>query len=148
MGQIFEGVELSPVLQAHIDTFGTIASMPTELEIAGEEPSLTVEVRTRLFSIAHNALANAFRHSSASQVKVQLQFRQDSIRLAVSDDGIGLPTDYEARGHGFRNMRRDAALIGGRLLVESPRIGEGTTVVCIIGADHSLSAAEPGVWPQ
>ena len=43
----------------------------------------------------------------------------EELRLSVSDDGKGLPLDYETRGHGFRNMRADAGRMGGRLEVES-----------------------------
>lgn len=133
-GPIFEGDELGRVLRTHIDTFNTITSMPAELEVEGDEPPLPVEVRARLFYIVHNALTNAFRHSEAARVTVRLQFGDRALRLAVSDDGKGLPDGYEARGHGFRNMRRDAELIGGELVVESPGAGEGTTVACMVGA--------------
>ena len=33
---------------------------------SGTEPPLTVETRARLFSIAHNALTNAFLHARAA----------------------------------------------------------------------------------
>ena len=33
--------------------------------------------------------------------------------MSVSDDGIGLPDDFEERGHGFRNMSTDAERMGG-----------------------------------
>ena len=54
------------------------------------------------------------------------------MRLSVSDDGIGLPQDYEARGHGFRNMRADAERMGGSLEVKSRAADGGTTVTCRI----------------
>ena len=50
----------------------------------------------------------------------------------MSDDGIGLPPDYEARGHGFRNMRADAQRMGGALEVKSATAGGGTTVTCVV----------------
>ena len=131
-GQIFEGDELGRVLGTHIETFNTITSIPTRLEIDGDEPSLPVEVRARLFSIIHNSLANAFRHSAATRVDVRLQFSHQFVRVAVSDNGAGLPDDYESRGHGFRNMRRDAEIVGGQLLVESRGAGKGTTVTCVV----------------
>ena len=136
-GQIFEGDELGRVLRAHIGTFNTITSMPTELEIEGDEPPLPVEVRARLFYVVHNALTNAFRHSEATRVAVRLRFGDERLRLEVSDDGVGLPDGYEARGHGFRNMRRDAELIGGEILVESPGAGAGTTVVCTVATGRA-----------
>ncbi|MDE2745928.1 MAG: ATP-binding protein [Chloroflexota bacterium] len=136
-GALFEGASLSRVLRAHILTFNSVTSMTTDLEIEGDEPPLPVDVRTRLFSIAHNSLANALRHSSADEVRVQLQFSNGAIRLSVNDDGVGLPDDYESRGRGFTNMQRDAELIGGELQVESS--SNGTSVTCTV-------AREPA-WP-
>ena len=141
-GQIFEGEELGRVLQMHIGTFNTITSMSAELEIEGDEPPLPVEVRARLFSIVHNCLTNAFRHSDATHVDVELQFSDRVVRVAVSDDGIGLPDGYESRGHGFRNMRRDAELIGGELVVGSPAAGQGTTVTCTVETDRIAQEAD------
>ncbi len=104
MGRIFEGGELGWTLDSHVTTFGTITSASAELTRNGVEPPLSMEVRSLLFSIAHNALANALRHAGASRVLVELDFGRDELRLSVSDDGVGLPDDYEERGHGFANM--------------------------------------------
>ena len=134
-GALFEGAALSRVLRAHVLTFDAITSMNTELEVEGKEPPLPVDARTRLFSIAHNTLANALRHSSANRVTVRLQFDDESVRLTVSDDGVGLPDDYGSRGRGFANMRRDAELIGGQLVVESSGSDTGTTVSCTVESD-------------
>ena len=50
----------------------------------------------------------------------------------MSDDGSGLPEDYETRGHGFRNMQADAERMGGRLEVKSDGNGGGTIVTCVV----------------
>ena len=132
MGRIFEGSELGWTLDSHVTTFRTITSVSAELTQNGVEPPLSVEVRSLLFSIAHNALANAFRHAGASRVLVELDFGRDEIRLSVSDDGVGLPDDYEERGHGFANMRAYAGRLGGRLIVEPRGPVGGTSVTCVM----------------
>ena len=130
VGRIFEGRELGRALRSHVDTFTTITSVPAEIALKGEEPLLSTEVKRLLFAIAHNALTNAYRHAEASQVNVELTFDEDTLRLTVSDDGIGLPLDYAERGHGFENMGTDAERLGGELLVESANDIGGTTVTC------------------
>ena len=145
-GALFEGATLSRALRAHVLTFDAISSMTTELEIEGEEPPLPVDTRTRLFSIAHNSLANALRHSSASRLTIRLQFDDDAVQLTVSDDGVGLPDDYESRGRGFSNMRRNAERIGGQLLIESPGKDQGTTIACTIPANTSWTPIESAEW--
>ena len=98
----------------------------------GGEPSLSTIERSLLFSIAHNALTNVIRHAGADDVVIGLDSDGEELRLSVSDNGVGLPEDYEARGHGFRNMRADAQRVGGVLEVESDRDGGRTTVACVV----------------
>ena len=131
-GQIFRGEELGQVLEAHAATFTTITSVPAELAQRGSEPPLSIIARSLLFSMAHNALTNVIRHADASGVVISLECDEAELRLSVSDDGIGLPEDYEARGHGFRNMRADAERMGGSLEVKSDSEGGGTTVTCVV----------------
>ena len=131
-GQIFRGEELGQVLEAHAATFTVIASVPAELVRQGREPPLSMIDRSLLFSVAHNALTNVVRHAHAGRVVIGLDCVGEELRLSVRDDGAGLPPDYEARGHGFRNMRADAERMGGRLEVESDGNGGGTTVTCVV----------------
>ena len=131
-GQIFRGEELGEVLDAHAATFTVITSVPAEFVQHGTEPPLPTIARSLLFSIAHNALTNVVRHAQASKVIINLDCADDQLSLSVSDDGIGLPPDYETRGHGFRNMRADAERMGGRLDVESGGTGGGTAISCVI----------------
>ena len=131
-GQIFRGEALGEVLEAHAATFTVITSVPAELVQHGREPPLSTIERSLLFSIAHNALTNVIRHAGASEVVIGLDCDGEELRLSVSDDGIGLPEDYEARGHGFRNMRADAGRMGGVLEVQSDGDGGRTTVTCVV----------------
>lgn len=129
-GQIFSGSTLSEVLEAHADTFTVITSIFASLELQGAEPQLSTIKRSLLFTIAHNALTNAFRHSDAESVTISLEFGEENLQMSVSDDGTGLPDDYAVRGRGFRNMEADAERMGGSLHVESN--SNGTTVRCIV----------------
>ena len=131
-GQIFRGERLGEVLEAHAATFTVITSVPAEFVHHGTEPDLSIITKSLLFSMAHNALTNVIRHAGAGRVMIGLDCTGGELRLSVSDDGAGLPPDYEARGHGFRNMRADAERMGGRLEVESDADGGGTTVTCVV----------------
>ena len=131
-GHIVEGRELGRVLWSHCATFEKITGVPAEMSQSGTEPPLTTETRTRLFSIAHNALTNAFRHARPGRVDVNLSFEADRIRLSVSDDGVGLPDGYGERGRGFNGMTADAEQMGGTLIVESAQGGGGTTITCVV----------------
>ena len=132
MGRIFDGRDLGWTLDSHVATFGSITSVSAELTQNGVEPPLSTETKTMLFAIAHNALANTLRHAGASQVLVELDIDRDELRLSVSDDGVGLPDDYEERGHGFDNMQADAERLGGRLIVLPRGPVGGASVTCLM----------------
>ena len=140
-GPIFEGREFGRVLRSHVSTFTAITSIPTGVEQSGREPRLSTVTRGLLFSIAHNAMTNAFRHARAERVAIALSFEADRLRMSVSDDGIGLPDGYAERGHGFRNMRTDAERIGGSLEVGPGESGRGTTVTCVVPYDANRGGA-------
>ena len=134
-GPLIEGRDLGRVLRSHASTFATITSVPADMVQSGREPPLPALTRRLLFSIAHNAMTNAFRHAQASRVTVSLDFEDDGLRMSVSDDGVGLPKGYSERGHGFRNMQADAERMGGHLEVAPGRSGRGTTVTCVVPYD-------------
>ena len=113
VGHILEGRELGRVLWSHCATFERITGIPAGMSQSGTEPPLSTETRTGLFSIAHNALTNAFLHAQPGRVEVKLSFEAGQIRLSVSDDGVGLPDDYAERGRGFNGMKSDAEQMGG-----------------------------------
>ena len=123
---------LSSALQSHVATFTTITSIPTDFNQEGVEPSLSADTRSSIFVIAHNALTNSFRHSKAARVGVSLRFCSKKVSLSISDDGIGLPGDFEARGHGVGSMREYARQAGGELYLESGCPGAGTVITCVI----------------
>ena len=132
MGGIFEGRALSSALISHAASFTNVTSVPCEFTQTGVEPSLSTKTKGLLFSIAHNALTNAYRHAQATRVAVHLAYEKEEVRMSVLDNGIGLPIGYAQHGHGFENMDRDALRLGGRLVVEKRGAMGGATVTCVM----------------
>lgn len=131
-GHIVEGRELGQVLSSHCTTFERITGITTTMSQTGTEPGMPTEVRTRLFSIAHNALTNAFLHASPTRVEVGLSFDGEEVVLRVMDDGIGLPDDYVGSGRGISGMMEEAARMGGTLTVDGEAAVGGTTITCVV----------------
>lgn len=132
VGHIMEGRELGRVLWSHCATFERITAIPTRMSQSGTEPPLETQVGAALFTVAHNALTNAFLHARPASVEVALYFDPDEIRLTVSDDGVGLPRNYAERGRGMGGMQAEAEQIGGTLVIESDTDGSGTTIACVV----------------
>jgi signal transduction histidine kinase len=86
---------------------------------------LTPQVERALYRIAHEGLANAWRHARCSTLAVDLVFGPDEVSLTVTDDGIGLSQtlDQEGPRAGIANMRKSIEEAGGtfRLRAANPR---------------------------
>lgn len=80
------------------------------------------------YRVATEAVTNAMRHSSASEIRVRLKRVNGSARIAVSDDGVGMPVEGRPGSNGLRVMRNRAAAIGGKLTIGPGPGGTGTTV--------------------
>jgi signal transduction histidine kinase len=76
-----------------------------------------------IYLIGREALANAFHHSGASEIEVELEYAANQLRLLVRDNGRGIASDalVSARdGHwGLSGMRERTERIGARLRVLS-----------------------------
>jgi signal transduction histidine kinase len=77
-----------------------------------------------LYRIANEALTNAFRHSQAALVKVEVTHDRKALILVVQDNGRGLPAEVmrlgQLAGHwGLPGMRERAAKLGATMLLES-----------------------------
>jgi signal transduction histidine kinase len=87
-------------------------------------------VATHLYRIAQEAIRNAIQHGKAKRVGINLSEREGVVKLAIEDDGIGLPeTSAESKGLGIRIMAYRAAMIGGSFTIEPAPTG-GTIVTC------------------
>ena len=118
----------------------------TNVEIHGQPRPLPVAVERNLLRIAHEAVSNAVRHSSAETMNVVLDFGEEGLRLSVTDDGRG----FDAEAHlarsgvehfGLLGITERARALGGELRVTS-RPGEGTEVLCRIPYGARADAAE------
>lgn len=103
-------------------------------DMAGGDPA--PEQRIVLYRIAREALVNVRKHADASHVRVHLRDVEGGTLLRVEDDGVGVPSDPDARlRFGLSTMRERAELAGGWLRL-SPRSGGGTLVECWIPTTH------------
>ena len=119
---------LVEALQTRLDAVESRGGMTVSFRVEGTE-ALTPPARQELFQIAQEALNNALKHSRAQKVRVLLQFREDTTRLEIGDDGVGFLPERARKsgGMGLRGMQERAQRIGADLQLASDP-GGGTTV--------------------
>lgn len=146
VGLFYAGGKLGQVLSSHAARLTRLTSVAAEVVESGREPFLTPTTRGLLFSIAHNAMTNAFRHAGTDSIRIALEYGDEQVRMSITDDGVGLPEDYAQRGHGFRNMESAAQRAGGRLEVGRGPAGVGTTVSCVLPLPTAVHADLDARW--
>ena len=98
---------------------------------AGEPTGLPDEVRTTLFRVAQEALANVLKHAGAQQVQMALDGGSAGVSLTLQDDGCGFDPEAVAQhpkqGIGLRNMRERLSDVGGSFEISAS--SQGTRIV-------------------
>ncbi len=117
--------------------------LPCELVVHGEERLLIPTVQEEVLAIGREAITNAFRHSRAMRVFVDLSFTSTHLSLEIRDDGVGLPLkvleDGYAEGRwGLIGLRERADKVRARLGIRNnePR---GTHVEFVLQARVAYS---------
>ncbi|MBL8076131.1 MAG: PAS domain S-box protein [Nitrospira sp.] len=81
---------------------------------------LSTEQALHIINIVREGLSNALRHSGANRITVSLRSLIRSVRLVITDDGIGFNTSStQGLGHGLINMAARAQKVHGVFALES-----------------------------
>jgi PAS domain S-box-containing protein len=121
---------LAAALQILLDDLHESTGVEYTLDdrMTGEPPG---ELRSIIYRIAQEALANVRKHACAHAIGVSLENEDGGVLVRVDDDGIGLPpgaTGQQESGHiGFSTMRERAETAGGWWRIAS-NPGRGTTI--------------------
>jgi signal transduction histidine kinase len=108
-----------------IDSLAARSAVPAEV-IAVPTRRLSPAVESTAYFVVSEALANVAKYASATRATVSAECPGDSLRVEVTDDGVGGadPT----RGSGLRGLADRVAAINGSLSIDSP-MGGGTRLV-------------------
>lgn len=99
---------------------------------SGAIPILPGVVRNIAFRIVQEALMNALRHASASEIKIYLSYNDTKILITVIDNGIGINDNImekiqKENKFGLKNMLQRARYIDGTLKIR--RLDSGGTEI-------------------
>ncbi len=104
--------------------------LSARLEVSGEAPNLTPEVRLSLYRIVQEALHNVVRHAGADEAVVRLETTPELVRLTIRDNGAGFDPAQAVQptSLGLLSMHERAEAIGASFTIVS-RPGGGTAIV-------------------
>jgi len=96
--------------------------------VAGPKKQLPAGVQHEIYRIGREALVNAFSHSGAKRVELELEYSEDGLRMRIRDNGRGIEPQMLEQGReghwGLAGMRERATRIAGLLqILSSASIG-------------------------
>lgn len=134
--------ELRPAM---LDDLGLIPALQALLELLMEETGIRSSliyfagiedsdsnVRTVLYRVAQEALANVVQHANANHVMVSITAAEGGFKMEIQDDGdgfegTGLHFSQKSDRLGLLGMKERVEMVGGCFLIESKK-GKGTVV--------------------
>jgi two-component system sensor histidine kinase UhpB len=118
-------------------------------EVLGHLQGVSGDLAIACFRVVQEALTNVVRHAQARHVWIELRQSDNTLDLAVRDDGVGFDvarttTQAVTRGHlGLLGMRERVQILGGNVEVHS-QTGKGTRIrVSLPLAERTAEPAAP-----
>ncbi len=111
---------LGPALR----TLARRSAVPVELRV-DTSSRYPPSVEVAAYYVVSEALTNTAKHAGPSPAEVVVQERDGTLRVVVSDDGVGGAEPQ--RGSGLIGLRDRVEAVGGSIDVISP-VGQGTTI--------------------
>lgn len=115
-----EAQGLVATLRRYVERF---ADSPTKLILESSEiEPLDCNVQTILFTIAQEAVNNAFKHAQAHTILIRLNRTNDQVTMRIEDDGRGFDLEKirEKRGSfGLLTIKERARLVNGTVQLRS-----------------------------
>lgn len=148
--------DLRPVM---LDDFGLVPTLRWYIKshLQGAGPEIVTDfdeaemrlpgpIETALYRITQEALANAVRHSDATQIHLRLITKPGFVSLAVIDNGKGFDAGARLRGDagggvGLLSVKERVELTGGTVNIESA-VGRGTRLYVVIPLTGDASGEE------
>lgn len=115
-----------------IEKFQSTTNILLNCTISLSEP-IPSEISSAIYRIVQEALTNITRHSTATEVKIELVTRDKTLYIIVKDNGKGFNPQENSTGFGIQGMEERTTILDGQFnLVSQPGMG------CLITAQIPL----------
>jgi PAS domain S-box-containing protein len=127
---MLDDLGLLPTLLWHIQGFSGRTGVQIQFGHSGLDRRFRPEVETAAYRIVQEALTNIARHAGVGTASIRAWLEEQTLFLVIEDNGAGFADragGAASASTGLSGMQERAALLGGRLNVES-RPGAGTRI--------------------
>jgi two-component system sensor histidine kinase DegS len=130
---VLDDFGLIPALRSLLKRLDENEGVKTNFKVVGEVTRYSPEAESMLFRIVQEAINNVRKHAQATKVRVLIEFVENGIKIAISDNGRGFEFGDKLGGLlkngrlGFVGIQERVRLLGGDFEVRS-KPGKGTTL--------------------
>lgn len=112
----FKNVQYRTKLNVNFQHYGQALQLPQETEI-------------NIYRIAQELVQNIIKHAKASNILIQLSYREDILTLTIEDDGIGFDSvnGTSKEGIGLKSIRSRLKVMSGTMDIHT-RHPQGTSI--------------------
>jgi signal transduction histidine kinase len=140
---LLDDLGLSAAVDWYVQSINKRQEVRVEFNSQSLPSRLPPDIEVALYRIVQEGLTNVLRHAKARRCDVELVRLPASVRVTVSDDGVGFdpsaPRDVEgSQGLGLIGIRERVAQLGGRLRLDSTP-GRGT----VLSVEFTIRDAGP-----
>jgi PAS domain S-box-containing protein len=141
---VLDFLGLVPGINSLCSEFGRQQGIPVKFGHRNIPEKVLCEPALNMFRIVQEGLHNVSKHSRASRVEVQLTADSASIRLTISDNGVGFnpAENHASHGIGIQSMRERARMLGGTFDIQSGLSVQGTTIAVTFPLQRAITVAE------
>ena len=138
---------LPSALRWYTEGFADRSQIQVTLDIQEDFERLSPEMETAIFRFVQECLTNVHKHSRGQRAKIQVGRSENTIKIAVEDDGQGISPEKKkalesssSAGVGIRGMRERLRQLGGNMEFQSA--GRGTIVFATLPVEKAVRLAQ------
>lgn len=123
----FSNLDLAESLKEEINRYDRVNFIKTSFSTKGTPFPITKKDKVILFRIMQEFFTNTIKHAKATELKLDLEYKNKTLIIKVEDNGKGFDIDREHQGMGLKNIKKRAEIVGGTIKHQS-RKGKGTSL--------------------
>lgn len=128
--EALKSLNLIEALNLEVECFNRLEFLKSNFLVTGNQYSIGNEKELIIFRILQEFFSNTIKHSKASHLNVEVDYKEDKLVISAQDNGVGFESDAGFSGIGMKNMKNRAKVIGADLKITSEK-NKGTTLKLI-----------------
>ena len=129
----FDNTKLEEAFESLLNTFNVEENYNISMSFDKHSKNILIdqEIQLNLYRILQEQLRNIIKHSSCTDIQVNVYVYDNLLHMRVADNGVGFDIKEVKKGIGLANMKRRAELFSGKLRINTSP-GKGCEVMIII----------------